>query len=133
MFTGEYRHSVDEKGRVAVPARFRAQLDEGAVLCRWVDACLAIFPRSEWESLATKVKALPIADASARDFQRFLFAGAFEIELDRQGRFVLPAQSREWARLAGGRRSSSARSITPRSGLRSGGRNAAGTWSHPTR
>ncbi|HEX8938984.1 MAG TPA: division/cell wall cluster transcriptional repressor MraZ [Candidatus Limnocylindrales bacterium] len=101
VFTGEYRHSVDEKGRVAVPARFRAQLDEGAVICRWVDACLAIFPRSEWEGLAAKVKALPIADASARDFQRFLFAGAFEIELDRQGRFVLPAQSREWARLAG--------------------------------
>lgn len=101
MFTGEYRHSVDEKGRIAVPAKFRLQLDDGAYVSRWIDACLAIFPRTEWEALATKVSGLPIADAGARTFQRFLFAGAFEADFDRQGRFVLPAQSRAWAGLEG--------------------------------
>ncbi len=99
MFTGEYRHSVDEKGRLAVPARFRAQLDDGAFVSRWIDGCLAIFPRREWDDLAEKVRALPIADAGARMFQRFLFGGAFEVVLDRQGRLVVPSGLREWASL----------------------------------
>lgn len=101
MFTGEYRHSVDDKGRIAVPAKFRAQLDDGAFVSRWIDSCLAIWPRREWDALADKVAALPIADSSARTFSRFVFAGAFEIGLDRQGRVVLPASLREWAGLAG--------------------------------
>jgi MraZ protein len=99
VFTGEYRHSVDEKGRVAVPARFRAQLADGAVVSRWIDRCLAIFPRSEWERLSERVAGLPIADPGSRAFQRFLFGGAVEAELDRQGRIVLPAYLREWAEL----------------------------------
>jgi MraZ protein len=101
VFTGEYRHSVDEKGRVAVPSKFRAQLEGGAFVSRWIDACLAIFPRGEWDALAAKVAALPIADASSRTFQRFIFAGAFEVELDRQGRVVLPASLRSFAALEG--------------------------------
>jgi len=101
MFTGEYRHTVDEKGRLAVPVRFRSQLESGAFVTRWIDMCLAIFPRSAWDTLAAKVAALPIADPSARTFSRFVFASAFEIELDRQGRFVLPAGSRQWAELEG--------------------------------
>ena len=84
MFTGEYRHSVDDKGRLAVPARCRAQLDDGAFVCKWIDGCLAIFPKSGWDQLAEKVSALPIADADARAFSRFLFASAFEVDLDRQ-------------------------------------------------
>ena len=84
MFTGEYRHTVDDKGRLAVPARFRAQLDAGAVVARWLDTCLAIFPRPAWEELATRVAALPITDGNARTFQRYVFAGAFEAELDRR-------------------------------------------------
>ncbi len=99
MFTGEYRHSVDDKGRVAIPARFRAQLDEGAFVSRWIDGCAAVFPRSAFEQLAAKVAELPLADTSARTFSRFLFASAFEVELDRQGRIVLPASIREWAGL----------------------------------
>ncbi len=99
MFTGEYRHSVDDKGRLAVPARFRAQLDDGAFVSRWIDACLAIFPRRDWDELAEKVRALPLADAGARTFSRFLFAGAFEVDLDRQGRIVVPARLRDWAKL----------------------------------
>lgn len=101
MFTGEYRHSVDEKGRIAVPSRFRAQLEGGAFVSRWIDACLAVFPRGEWDALAEKVAALPLADASSRTFQRFIFAGAFEFDLDRQGRVVLPASLRGFAGLEG--------------------------------
>jgi len=101
VFTGEYRHSVDEKGRIAIPSRFRAQLEGGAFVSRWIDACLAIFPRAEWDELATKVGALPLGDAGSRTFQRFIFAGAFEVELDRQGRVVLPASLRGFAGLEG--------------------------------
>ena len=101
MFTGEYRHTVDDKGRIAVPSRFRAQLEGGAFVSRWIDACLAIFPKGEWDELAAKVAALPLADASSRTFQRFIFAGAFEVDLDRQGRVVLPVSLRGFAALEG--------------------------------
>ncbi len=100
MFTGEYRHSVDDKGRIAVPARFRAQLAGGAHVSRWIDGCLAIFPAPAWDELATKVAGLPISDPGSRAFARFLFGGAIEAELDRQGRILLPAYLREWAGLA---------------------------------
>ena len=100
MFTGEYRHSVDEKGRVAVPSKFRAQLDAGAFVSRWMDSCLAIFPKAEFEGLAGRIAGLPVSDANAREFGRFLFSGAFEAEMDRQGRVVVPAYLREWAGLA---------------------------------
>ena len=95
MFTGEYRHTVDEKGRIAVPAKFRAQLGAGAVVSRWLDACLAIHTQQGWEALAAKVAALPITDQASRRFQRFVFAGATEVELDRQGRVLLPAFLRD--------------------------------------
>lgn len=101
MFTGEYRHSVDEKGRVAIPARFRTQLDEGALVSRWVDACLAVFPSAEWAAFTVRLETLPFADASARVFQRFIYSSAFEVEIDRQGRIVVPAGLREWAGLRG--------------------------------
>ena len=101
MFTGEYRHSVDDKGRIAVPAKFRTQLEDGAVISRWLDACLAIHTRTGWDLLATKVSGLPITDSASRLFQRYVFAGAFEADLDRQGRVVVPAYLREWAGLHG--------------------------------
>jgi MraZ protein len=101
VFTGEYRHTVDAKGRVAVPARFRTQLVGGAFVTRWIDACLAVFPREAWDALATKVAGLPVTDASARTFSRFIFSGAFEVEPDRQGRILVPANLREWADLGG--------------------------------
>ncbi len=101
VFTGEYRHTIDGKGRVAVPARFRAQLDDGAFVSRWLDNCLAIFPRAAWDDLAAKVAALPTGNASAREFGRFLFGSAFEVELDAQGRLLLPGTLRTWSRLEG--------------------------------
>ena len=101
MFTGEYRHSVDDKGRIAVPSKFRAQLDTGAVVSRWLDTCLAIHTTAGWQALADKVATLPIADGSARLFQRFIFAGAVETTLDGQGRVLVPGYLREMAGLAG--------------------------------
>jgi len=101
MFTGEYRHAVDEKGRIAVPVRFRAAFAEGSFVARWLDGCLSLFPRSAWDELADKIARLPLADADARAFARSVFSSAFEVGLDRQGRFVLPAPLREWAGLGG--------------------------------
>ncbi len=101
MFTGEYRHTVDDKGRIAVPARFRAQLDAGAVISRWLDPCLAIHTQEGWEALSAKVAALPFTDQIARRFSRFVFAGAVPAELDRQGRVLIPAFLRDSIGLAG--------------------------------
>lgn len=101
VFTGEYRHTVDGKGRVAIPARFRARLDEGAYVARWIDECLGLFPRSAFEELAARIAAKPVTDASARTFSRYVFSGAFEVELDGQGRLVIPAGLREFAGLEG--------------------------------
>jgi MraZ protein len=99
VFTGEYRHSVDDKGRLAVPSKFRAQLDSGAVVSRWLDNCLAIHTKTGWEALDEKVATLPITDQSARLFQRFIFAGAVEATLDGQGRVLIPTFLREMAGL----------------------------------
>src|SRR6202008_1930654 len=85
VFTGEFRHTIDGKGRVAVPARFRADLAAGATVCRWLENCVAIFPKKAWQPLADAASAERYSDASARAFTRFLFSGAFEVELDAQG------------------------------------------------
>jgi MraZ protein len=99
VFTGEFRHAIDGKGRLAVPARFRADLADGAHVSRWIDGCLAIFPKEAWERLAERVNSLPYSDAGARAFSRFLFSGAYDVELDGQGRVVLPQMLREFAGL----------------------------------
>ena len=99
MFTGEYRHTVDDKGRLAIPARFRSQLAEGAVVSRWIDGCLAIHTRTSWAALEARVASLPVTDASARRFEREIFGGSLEAEIDRQGRVLLPAYLRDEAGL----------------------------------
>ena len=95
MFTGEYRHTVDDKGRIAVPAKFRAQLEAGAVVSRWIESCLAIYTQTGWEALSAKVEALPVTDPNGRLFSRFLYGGAAEVEVDRQGRILVPAFLRD--------------------------------------
>jgi MraZ protein len=97
VFTGEYRHTVDDKGRLAVPARFRPQLANGAVVSRWIDGCLAIHDQAGWEALSARVAALPITEGAARLFQRQIFAGAFDAELDKQGRILIPGYLRDEA------------------------------------
>jgi MraZ protein len=99
VFTGEFRHAIDGKGRVAVPARFRADLAPGATLCRWLENCVAIFPKQVWQTLADAASAERYADAGARAFTRFLFSGAFDVELDGQGRVVLPPSLRQFGGL----------------------------------
>jgi MraZ protein len=99
VFTGEFRHTIDGKGRVAVPARFRADLAAGATVCRWLENCVAIFPKQVWQTLADAASAERYADAGARAFTRFLFSGAFEVELDGQGRVVLPTSLRQFGGL----------------------------------
>ena len=95
MFTGEYRHAVDEKGRLAIPVRFRAQLEGGLVLSRWIDGCLAIHTRAGWDDLSAKVASVPVTDPAGRLFERQIFGGAQEADMDRQGRVLVPAYLRE--------------------------------------
>jgi transcriptional regulator MraZ len=102
FLTGEYRHALDDRGRIAVPARFRLRLAEGATLTRWLDECLAVFPRDAWAELAEKLRSLPLTSTQAREFARFMASGAVEVELDRQGRLLVPGYLRTYAALQPG-------------------------------
>lgn len=97
MFIGEYSHSIDEKGRVMLPKKFQMELLEGAVVTRGLDACLFLYSRKEWEKLATRIAALPISKSGSRAFSRHMLAGAMDVELDKQGRVVLPEYLRQYA------------------------------------
>ncbi len=102
FLTGEFRHALDDRGRVAIPSRFRARLAEGATLARWLDRCLVVFPAEEWNVLAEKLRALPMTNPNAREFARFMSSGAVDVELDRQGRLLVPSYLREYAALTEG-------------------------------
>lgn len=97
VFLGEFQHSVDQKGRLAIPAKFRDELADGAVVTRGLDKCLVIYPRGEWETLAEKVSRLPQTQPNVRTLSRLLFSGAVELSLDSQGRTILPQYLREYA------------------------------------
>lgn len=99
MFIGEYQHNLDEKGRVAIPAKFRGKLSEGAVVTKGLDNCLFLYTKEEWEKLATKLASLPISKANTRAFSRLMLAGAMDVQLDKQGRIVLPEYLRQYASL----------------------------------
>lgn len=96
---GEYQHTIDPKGRLIIPAKFRDELGETFVVTKGLDYCLFVYPMSEWNILEEKLKALPFTKADARAFVRFFFSGASECELDKQGRILLPANLREYARV----------------------------------
>lgn len=99
MFIGEYKHNLDTKGRIAVPAKFRDQLKAGIIITRGLDRCLFVFSKSEWEILAKKLVALPLAQANSRAFVRLMLAGAMDVEIDNQGRVLIPDYLREYAEL----------------------------------
>jgi len=99
MFLGRHAHTVDAKGRLAIPARFREELAAGVVLTRGIDRCLALYPMATWLPLAEKVSGLPIADPDARTFRRMVFAEAIHLELDAQGRILLPPELRRYAEI----------------------------------
>lgn len=94
---GEYHHSLDEKGRMIVPAKFREGLGDRCVVTRGLDRCLFMYPLSEWRIVEEKLKQLPLTQRDARAFTRFFFSGATDVELDKQGRIMLPASLREYA------------------------------------
>ena len=97
MFLGEYEHSVDTKGRIAVPAKFRNQLEGGLVVTRGFERCLQVYPMEQWQTLSERVSSLSLGAAEARQLRRLLFSSAFDTEVDKQGRIVLPSGLREYA------------------------------------
>ncbi|MEK3809046.1 division/cell wall cluster transcriptional repressor MraZ [Bacillus sp. FSL H8-0547] len=99
MFMGEYHHTIDAKGRMIVPAKFREELGETFVITRGLDQCLFGYPMSEWKMIEEKLKALPLTKKDARAFTRFFFSGAVECELDKQGRINLAAPLLQYAKL----------------------------------
>jgi MraZ protein len=99
MFIGEYSHAIDEKGRLAVPAKWRGQLAEGVIVTRGLDGCLFLYTRAAWEPLAQKLAALPVSQKQSRAFARLLLAGAWDAEIDSQGRIGLPEYLRQFAGL----------------------------------
>ena len=99
MFLGQYQHSIDAKGRLIVPAKFREGLGERFVVTKGLDNCLFAYPQEEWKIFEEKLKQLPLTNPGARKFVRFFFAGAVECELDNQGRIMVPTHLREYAGL----------------------------------
>jgi MraZ protein len=97
MFMGQYDHTVDDKGRVALPSRFRDRLAEGLVVTRGLERCLLVYTAADWSVLAERIATLPLTQSDARAFTRFLFSGAMDAQLDRQGRVVIPSYLREYA------------------------------------
>jgi len=97
MFIGEYSLNMDNKGRMAVPAKFRASLGSGAVLTRGLDKSLFLYPKTAWDQIAKKLAALPISQANSRAFARLMLAGAWDVEIDKQGRMMVPEYLREFA------------------------------------
>lgn len=99
MFLGQFEHTIDEKGRLTLPARFRPGLAAGVVVTLGLDGCLFVFPRTKWDELAARIEALPITNPDARNFARLMFANADDSEPDRQGRILIPAYLRSYAQL----------------------------------
>ena len=85
MFMGTYQHTLDTKNRLIIPAKFRNQLGESFVITRWMDHSLRAYTMQGWEDFSTKINALPETNAKARQFKRFVFGGATEVEFDKQG------------------------------------------------
>lgn len=96
MFIGEYYHSLDDKGRVAIPVKFRKDLKQ-AVVTRGLDNCLFLYTKESWSTLAEKLAKLPISKANTRAFSRLMLSGAMAVEIDQQGRIILPEYLRKYA------------------------------------
>lgn len=99
MFMGEYTHTIDTKGRLIIPSKFRESLGDEFVVTKGLDGCLFVYPNQEWKAFEEKLKTLPITNKNARQFSRFFLAGAAACEVDKQGRILLPSVLREFAEL----------------------------------
>ncbi len=99
MIIGEYEHSLDAKSRLIMPAKLREDIGEKFIITKGLDGCLFGFSKQEWENFEEKLKTLPLTNKNARDFVRFFLSGAIIEELDKQGRFLIPANLKEYANL----------------------------------
>lgn len=99
MFMGEYNHTIDPKGRIIIPAKFRDILGEQFVITKGLDGCLFVYDEQEWKAFEEKLKTLPITNKEARAFVRFFLAGAADVESDKQGRILIPGVLRDHAKL----------------------------------
>lgn len=99
MFMGEYNHTIDNKGRLIMPAKFREILGDAFVVTKGLDGCLFVYPDKEWQIFEEKLQTLPLTNKNARQFTRFFLAGAAMLEVDKQGRILLPQVLREFAGL----------------------------------
>ena len=97
MFMGECNHSIDQKGRLIVPSKFREQLGNEFVVTKGLDGCLFVYSNEEWQRIEEKFREIPLTTKDARKFSRFFFAGAATCEVDKQGRILLPSNLREYA------------------------------------
>ena len=97
MLIGEYEHSLDTKGRIIMPVKFRDDIGYKFIVTKGLDGCLFAFSKEEWTKFEEKLSTLPISNKDARSFTRFFFAGAIDCELDKQGRFLISANLREFA------------------------------------
>ena len=99
MLIGEYEHSLDDKGRVIMPVKLRLDIGERFIITKGLDGCLFVFSQTEWSNFEDKLKSLPLTNKNARDFVRFFLSGATECELDKQGRFLIVNNLREYAEI----------------------------------
>ena len=99
MFMGEYNHTIDEKGRLIIPSKFREELGNDFVVTKGLDGCLFIYDKLEWKALEDKLRALPLTNKTARDFTRYMLGGAANVEPDKQGRILIPQNLRSFANL----------------------------------
>lgn len=99
MFMSEYNHTIDAKGRLIIPAKFREALGEEFVVSRGMDGCLFVYANNDWNAFEQKLTSLPLINKEARQFARFFLAGATQVEVDKQGRILLPENLRKAAEL----------------------------------
>jgi MraZ protein len=99
MFMGEYSHTIDAKGRIIVPVKFRESLGDNFVVTKGLDNCLFVYTKEDWQKFEGKLRTLPLTNKDARKFTRFFLAGAAEMEVDKQGRILIPSVLREFAAL----------------------------------
>lgn len=99
MFIGEYKHNIDEKGRLALPAKFRGKLIDGVVITKGLENSLVVYTRDEWDKIASEIASMPYTKRDARAFSRMMLSGANDCSLDRQGRINIPQNLREFAHL----------------------------------
>ncbi len=99
MFIGEYHHTIDEKGRIIIPAKFREDLGESFIVTRGIENCLFVYSKENWAKITDKLNSLPFTKKDARNFNRFFMSGATDVELDKQGRVNLPSPLISYASL----------------------------------